>query len=125
MSAAAESVAVASAGPSRNVDKPCRQNAVLLTQTRLKEILHYDPQTGIFTWINSGKGHVAGMVAGTKVRGYLQIEADGKLYRGHIIAWLYMKGEFPAYRVVPKNLDGCDTRWRNLRLDLRAKARGR
>jgi hypothetical protein len=112
---------ISSVGPM----KASRRNAVLLTQARLQEVLDYNPKTGIFKWRKSAPGCSGQKAVGTKARGYLQIEVDGKLYRGHILAWLYMKGEFPTYRVVPVNLDGYDTRWKNLRLDIRLKARPR
>lgn len=58
---------------------------------RLCELLHYCPETGIFTWKVTRKGLAkAGTVAGsTNGRGYRQISVDGKLYLAHRLAWFY------------------------------------
>lgn len=67
-----------------------------LTQTRLKELVHYDPSTGVFTWlVNSGRRR-AGAVAGTLSDGYLVAHIDGKLRSLHRLVWLYMFGLWPA-----------------------------
>ena len=74
-----------------------------LTQAKLKEFLHYDPETGIFTWKVRSSIMVrvrAGDIAGCKKtslsgKTYVQICLDGRLYYAHRLAWLYMKGYFP------------------------------
>jgi hypothetical protein len=92
----------------------------MLTQERLKELLDYDPETGVFTrLIDVGGGNVAGKVAGTisgtAKKPKRQIWVDGKCYSGHRLAWLWMTGSFPANQVDHKNLDRLDNRWTNLR----------
>lgn len=90
-----------------------------LTQERLKELLHYDPEIGVFTWkVHSKKGpdHI-GKRAGTvhKTSGYRVIRVDGKVERGARLAWLYMTGEHPQDSVDHKNGVTDDDRWANLR----------
>lgn len=90
--------------------------AAMITAERLRELLHYDPVTGEFRWLVSRGGIRAGSFAGctTKV-GYRLISIDGRCYRGHRLAWLYMTGEWPADEVDHVNLVRDDDRWENLR----------
>lgn len=68
-----------------------------ITQQRLKELLCYDVQTGVFVWRASRRGVKAGAVAGTKNGGgYRQICLDGCIYGAHSLAWLYVHGVYPA-----------------------------
>jgi hypothetical protein len=68
----------------------------LLTQQRLKEVVSYDAESGVFTWAigrpKSAKGAIAG---GFSDRGYLTICIDGVKHRAHRLAWLYMYGVYP------------------------------
>lgn len=91
----------------------------MLTQTRLKELLQYDPETGVFTWIASKRKNTrAGQVAGclNKVIGYVQIKIDRCRYYGHRLAWLYVNGEFPPNDIDHINRVRSDNRFCNLRL---------
>lgn len=87
----------------------------MLTQERLKEVLHYDPGSGVFTRLVSAGGQVAGSIAGSiSVEGYRQIRIDGKHYRGARLAFLYMTGVAPLI-VDHINRKRHDDRWENLR----------
>lgn len=68
-----------------------------LTQARLKELLGYDAETGVFTWKVSVNSRVpVGAVAGTlMVKGYIQIGVEGRPYLAHRLAWFYTYGVWP------------------------------
>jgi len=91
--------------------------AQILTQARLKEFLHYDPDTGIFTTIKTrkGSGKMGGAVGSLGVRGYLQCRIDYKNQTMHRLAFLYMEGALPTGQVDHINHDKLDNRWDNLR----------
>jgi HNH endonuclease len=89
----------------------------VLTQERLKEILHYDPSTGIFVW----KARVAnciriGAVAGcVNEDGYIDILIKRKHYVGHRLAFLYMTGAFPESVIDHIDRNPANNVWENLR----------
>ena len=84
---------------------------------RLKELLHYEPSTGVFTWkICSGRAQI-GAVAGhiNKPHGYHVITIDGKKHKAHRLAWLYVHGSIPDEQIDHKNRVRTDNRIDNLR----------
>lgn len=92
-----------------------------LTQARLKELLHYDPETGVFTWRVARGSAPAGRRAGGPVSyGYRGIRVDSVLHREHRLAWLYVRGEVPTCDIDHANRDRSDNRWNNLRLASRS-----
>lgn len=93
-----------------------------LTAERLREALHYEPETGVFTWRTSpGNGLKAGAVAGSSNgNGYLQIRVDGVKHRSHRLAWLYMTGVWPASEIDHRNRVKSDNAFSNLRLSTRS-----
>ena len=90
----------------------------ILTAARLRELLHYDPETGLFVRkvARTGKGSAVGSTAGSlNSNGYVIIGIDGALFRAHRLAWLYMAGEWPEQHI--DHIDGIrnNNRWANLR----------
>jgi hypothetical protein len=88
----------------------------------LKELLHYEPETGVFTWrVNKGPflaGDVPGRAAGETKSGrmvYPRVGIDGKRYIASRLAWLYMTGEWPSGVIDHINRNPLDTRFSNLR----------
>lgn len=89
---------------------------ITLTQDLLKELLHYDPGTGVFTCRKTRGNRPAGSIAGrVKSDGYLGFQLIKKDYRAHRLAWLYMTGEWPKVLIDHKNGDPLDNRFENLR----------
>ena len=87
-----------------------------LTLERLKELLHYDPETGIFTWRVSRRHRVqAGDVAGSQSGRYIGIRIDYVLYYAHRLAWFYVHGEWSKIDIDHKDLDKTNNRIDNLR----------
>jgi hypothetical protein len=87
-----------------------------LTQERLKELLSYDPETGIFRWLKGRGGMRAGSVAGKVTEtGYLYICIDRQLLLAHRLAWIYVSGAAPAGLIDHVNGDPSDNRIVNLR----------
>lgn len=88
-----------------------------LTAQKLHELLHYDPQTGAFTWAKGRPGCGNGKSAGSFDRsdGYWRIRCDGTTYKAHRLAWLYMTGEWPLQQVDHMDGNRANNRFANLR----------
>ena len=87
-----------------------------LTQKRLKELITYNPKTGIFKWKSSGKGIRSDRVAGYKnYGGYIIIKINYHAYVASRLAFLWMKGYFPEHEVDHKDRIRHNNKWRNLR----------
>ena len=88
-----------------------------LTREWVMHLLHYDPITGLFTWMNPQskrvrRGEPAGALTGD---GYLRIRIDGNSYRAHRLAIFYMTGEMPPEDGDHENRIRLDNSWGNLR----------
>lgn len=90
---------------------------------RIRELLDYDPLTGIFRWKyrvgvarqwnTKNAGNAAG---GNHNRGYTHIAIDRIKYLAHHLAWVFMTDEWPSEFVDHKDLNKKNNAWENLRL---------
>ncbi len=88
----------------------------MITQACLKELIHYDPVTGMFTWALSRQKVKKGDVIGShQDQEYHQIMVKGERYVAHRLAWLYMTGKWPQDQIDHINQIKSDNRWCNLR----------
>ena len=91
----------------------------MITAERLRELLSYDPETGLFThkkWrpglSRSDVGKVAGAIV---VDGYCSVCVDNKRYLAHRLAWLHVHGVWPRFEIDHINGARDDNRITNLR----------
>jgi len=91
-----------------------------LTQERLKELAHYDPETGAFTALTNRcnnrykAGTPLGGITGYPNRYYVG-KIDGKAYGLHRLAWLYVHGILPDV-IDHKDRNPLNNRIANLRV---------
>ena len=93
------------------------KNKAAITQARLHELLSYEPTTGVFTnRVGRSSRAIAGAVTGSPdAYGYLQIKLDGKNYKAHRLAWLYVTGAWPKWSIDHLNGKLDDNKFSNLR----------
>lgn len=86
-----------------------------VTAARLRELLHYEPETGVLTWRFARRGISPGPAGCVSGPGYLYVNVDGRKYLAHRLIWLYVHGSWPVHDVDHINCDRADNRLANLR----------
>ena len=98
------------------------QKKGLPTLERLRQLLIYEPATGIFYWAIERPGIKKGSRAGTvNPQGYEQVGIDRIHVLSHRLAWFYMYGEWPEPFIDHINGVRNDNRLSNLRVASRAE----
>lgn len=95
------------------------QYTIELTHERLLEVVHYNPNTGIFKYIDdirSVRRAKPRKDGGTYTHhGYLSIIIDGRYYPAHRLAWFYVYKRWPDKEIDHINCIPNDNRIENLR----------
>lgn len=86
-----------------------------LTYERLRELLHYDPRTGVFTNASPRKKVKVGARAGTCESGRWVITIDYRHFPAARLAWLYMTGRWPSHQIDHRDRNPLNDAWPNLR----------
>ena len=87
-----------------------------LTPERARELVSYDPETGIFRHLKPRQRITVGSQAGSpNSNGYLCLMLDGVLYKAHRLAWLMTYGYWPIQHIDHINGLKTDNRLINLR----------
>lgn len=85
-----------------------------LTCERLRELLDYNPWTGVFTRrVRAGRCPAGSIAGSVNAAGYVLIGVDGTTYYAHRLAWLHVKGAWPAGLI--DHRIGKSNSWSNLR----------
>ena len=89
----------------------------IVSVDRLRELLSYDPETGVFVWLRRTNAMVpSGAQAGSvNAVGYRYITIKRKHYLAHRLAWAMSHGSWPAIQIDHINCIKDDNRLCNLR----------
>lgn len=88
-----------------------------LTIERLKQVLRYDPETGLFWWRikTSNRTNLNKPAGSLNNDGYVRIKIDGEAHLAHRLVWFYINEKWPAILIDHINGIRHDNRIENLR----------
>lgn len=102
--------------PDLERDQMAYRREEVLTQERMRDLLDFDPATGIFTWKigrKGGRGITPGMRAGSvkptgNKKRYRYIKIDDVDYLAKRLAWFWAYGKWPSFlRCIDGDEDNC------------------
>jgi hypothetical protein len=95
----------------------------ILTQGRLRSLLVYDPDTGVFTnrITRNPRAKVGAPAGALTSEGYIAFQIGGAKIYAHRAAWLYVYGVWPDIEIDHINRQRSDNRIANLRLATRCQ----
>lgn len=100
-----------------------KTRAPKFTVEYLRSILHYDRETGEWSWLVRKANRIrVGDIAGkTDSHGYRQLTINNFSYLSSRMAVFYETGEWPAGEVDHRDMNPSNDRWSNLRIATRSQ----
>jgi hypothetical protein len=87
-----------------------------MKESKIQKYLRYEPTTGDLWWTEEAPVKVANKKANAKdPLGYICLKVNGRMFKGHRLAWLLVHGEFPKGHIDHINGNPSDNRIENLR----------
>jgi HNH endonuclease len=88
----------------------------LLSVDEVRARIEYNPDTGLFRWLNPNSHQAVSWFKGNKsVRQYRRLWILGRHILAHNVAWALMTGRWPEHEIDHRNRQQGDNRWSNLR----------
>lgn len=98
--------------------KPPKRDKYDLQLEEVRELLDYDPETGVLKWSQSTqvRPQFRGTIAGTiQYDGYRCLRFKFHRYYAHVLIWFYVKGAWPFEQIDHADLNRDNNAWSNLR----------
>ncbi len=94
-----------------------------LTAERLRKLLHYNTETGVFTRrvFTSSRANIGDVAGSPEATGHRRIRVDVTRYLEHRLAWLYVTGSWPNAEIDHIDGNGGNNIFSNLREATRAE----